>query len=70
MQTHARGRMSLFGPSGSRKYLNAAERRPFSRRAVPTLSTILKTTSGLARSDPAAEHMHAGGRVSTTGFVI
>lgn len=38
MLTHARDGMSLYGPSGSRKYLNAAERRRFAdaaRRAEP-----------------------------------
>jgi integrase/recombinase XerD len=38
MRTHARDGMSLFGPSGSRKYLNAAERRRFveaAQRAEP-----------------------------------
>ena len=38
MRTHARDGMSLYGSSGSRKYLNAAERRRFAeaaRRAEP-----------------------------------
>jgi integrase/recombinase XerD len=38
MRTHAPDGMSLYGPSGSRKYLNAAERRRFvraARRAEP-----------------------------------
>lgn len=33
MRTHARDGMSLYGPSGSRKYLNAAERRRFAEAA-------------------------------------
>jgi hypothetical protein len=33
MRAHADARMSLYGPTGGRKYLNAAERRRFMRAA-------------------------------------
>jgi hypothetical protein len=33
MREHAHAGMSLYGPTGSRKYLNAAERRRFIRAA-------------------------------------
>jgi integrase/recombinase XerD len=70
MPTHPRDGMSLFGSSGGRKYLNAAERRRFieaARRAEPTTRLFCLTLawsggriSEVLALTPAAIDMESG----------
>jgi integrase/recombinase XerD len=40
MQEHAQAGMNLYGPTGSRKYLNAAERRRFAKMAARAATEV------------------------------
>lgn len=73
MREHAHAGMSLYGPTGSRKYLNAAERRRFikaARRApldVQLFCLVLSLTGGRLGNPQAAPFGECAERIRLLG---